>query len=625
MDMTTLGAAIAVAKKAFPQVSADDAGKLMTVGDDGKWLAADLEVGQGEVAVDTTLLVSGAAADAKVTGDKLGELKSAIDNQSDRLDLVVTDGGHTINLLDAYAVTNGYRVNPSTGQVDLNYTYGFTTDFIPVNPGDGYCFTIPYNDARAMTSEINRYAFYDSSKNFISGGSNYATSKNDVLVIPDGVAYGKFSAYMGTDYDQTSQWIENYKVMFICIPDGTVPTDLYLQPYVPYLIAPERILDKTLNGSGYAPDSKAVGDMLVPLTNVMRFKPCYDHLFVNRGGNNVTIPHESVYHVRLSKSFGFDVIEANLYPTSDGVYIVNHTDGGKFGNYFYHVDGVTDISNTLVSSVTWDWIVANVRYNSQITKYRTRPCRLEEFLAECKQQNLIPFINAATAGVTSIIDGYMGRTNYVAYNGSRSLSPSALIYHWKTNLTNKDDILEYCESIGRPFIYGLGNPNAFTDAELKEIVDLLHANGYWIGTAYADDNWSKLSQMGFDVIGATKYVNRIPLGNKYNIVSCFGFSGFDYTNATESNAVLTFSADGTLSPKVTSEAYEACMLDLEIVFDGELTVPQFGEHISAITYTSDGSHPVFVTIPIINGGLNIVVSVKSGTVITDCKFRASTI
>lgn len=80
MDMTTLGAAIAVAKKTFPQVSSGDAGKLMTVGDDGKWLAADLEVGQGEVAVDSTLLVSGAAADAKVTGDKVAELKSALND-----------------------------------------------------------------------------------------------------------------------------------------------------------------------------------------------------------------------------------------------------------------------------------------------------------------------------------------------------------------------------------------------------------------------------------------------------------------------------------------------------------------------------------------------------------------
>lgn len=66
------------AENVMPQVTSADAGKLATVDSNGKWAAAELEVGQGEVAVDTTLLVSGAAADAKVTGDKVAELKSAL-------------------------------------------------------------------------------------------------------------------------------------------------------------------------------------------------------------------------------------------------------------------------------------------------------------------------------------------------------------------------------------------------------------------------------------------------------------------------------------------------------------------------------------------------------------------
>ena len=66
------------ANKTLPAISSADAGKLATVDSNGKWAAADLTVGQGEVAVDSTLLVSGAAADAKATGDKVNELKSAI-------------------------------------------------------------------------------------------------------------------------------------------------------------------------------------------------------------------------------------------------------------------------------------------------------------------------------------------------------------------------------------------------------------------------------------------------------------------------------------------------------------------------------------------------------------------
>lgn len=66
------------ANKTLPAVSSADAGKLATVDSNGKWAAANLTVGQGEVAVDNTLLVSGAAADAKATGDKVNELKSAL-------------------------------------------------------------------------------------------------------------------------------------------------------------------------------------------------------------------------------------------------------------------------------------------------------------------------------------------------------------------------------------------------------------------------------------------------------------------------------------------------------------------------------------------------------------------
>lgn len=351
-----------------------------------------------------------------------------------------------------------------------------------------------------------------------------------------------------------------------------------------------------------------------------RFLPCYDHLFVN-DSTSAAIPHESLYHVRISRLFGFNLIEANIAVTSDGVYIVNHLSSGKFGNYFHHVDGETDISNIEVSSVTWSWIVSNVRYNSTIPKYRTRPCRIEEFLCECRQQNIIPFVYANTANLVSLIDKYMGANNYVAYGASRSITKDAIIYHWMNKAT-KQEIIDYCESVGKPFIYGMGNPTDFTDSELREIIYELHKRGYWIGTSYADDNWYKYSYLGFDLNGTQKSINRITNGNVCNIDTIFGFDSFDYTNATEGDSGLTFSDDGTIAYKETLASMDLGGIDIEVAFTGTITIPAVGKHESK-SYTSDGSYPVFVATPILNGNPNVTISVASGTVITDIKLKVS--
>lgn len=368
-----------------------------------------------------------------------------------------------------------------------------------------------------------------------------------------------------------------------------------------------------------------VADELQTATNTLlggRFKPCYDHLFVNKTGNNVVIPHESLYHVRLSRRFGYNAIEANVYPTSDGVYIVNHLSNGKFGGYFHHVDGETDISDIGVSTVTWAWIVENVRYNSTIPKYRTRPCTLQEFLGECKQQNLIPFLGRSNdAAVIAIANEIMGVDNYIAYSGTRSLSPSAPIYHWAAQ-TTKANIMAYCESIGAPFIYGMANPTDFTDEELADIVATLHEHGYYIGTSYADYKWHKYQTLGFDFNGTQALANRIDVGNLHNISSIFSFDGFTYSSATETDGVLTFETAGTIVPNIPDTTYELCGIDIEVWFNGQIELRGIGD-IVATDYNSDGTYPFYMSIPIVNGSPKFLIIAKANTTVYDIKFKAS--
>ena len=56
-----------------------DAGKVLTVGSDGKITPIDLPVGEGQIALDGSLSVSGAAAGAKETGDAIRSLNGSLD------------------------------------------------------------------------------------------------------------------------------------------------------------------------------------------------------------------------------------------------------------------------------------------------------------------------------------------------------------------------------------------------------------------------------------------------------------------------------------------------------------------------------------------------------------------
>ena len=360
------------------------------------------------------------------------------------------------------------------------------------------------------------------------------------------------------------------------------------------------------------------------LNQPFKYKKRYDHMFSTRTGVNCTIPMQSLFHVRLSKKFGFDVIEGNVNKTSDGKYFVHHMAADdKFGNFFHHVDGVTDISNIVCTTVTWDWIKQNVRYNSSIAKYQTRPCSLEEFLGECRQQELMPMLEIIDLNVVAIADKILGKGNYIAYGGTRSLTPNAIMYQWK-NLATKQEILEYCEQFGTPMIYGMALPTRFTDEELQDIINSLHEKGYQIGVSYVYEKASDYFYKGVDVDGAQNYINRIESGNLCNYDATFGFDDFNFTNATETDGVLTYSSNGTFAPDIANTVYQFCAIDIELLFDGTINVPAIGE-ASAVTITSDGTKPCYFAIPIINGSPLLTISVDSGTKIIDAKFKASVV
>lgn len=359
--------------------------------------------------------------------------------------------------------------------------------------------------------------------------------------------------------------------------------------------------------------------------NPFRFKgPYWAHLFTDKiyqESTDIVIPSESLDDIRISRRLGFDVIEANVHKTSDNKYVVIHGASGKFGYEVTDLNGDFTYADTAINSVTLDWIKSNIRYRSELARYRTTLPTFEEFLCECRLQGMIPLAQASEAGMVSLLDGIMGHNNYIAYNGTRALT-TAPITDYKS-LQTKEEILAHARTIGVPYIYSMANPNNFTETEIKEIVSALHSEGFMIATAYVSgDSANKYRRLGFDMIASTYEVNDFDNANICSLSSGFSWDDFQITGATPTTDVLTL--QGAAQRIAPSQTYPSAFLakaQLQIVFSGTLYIVmgQLGQII-----TSDGKHPLVLSSYFINSAPGFIVyGQNDGATITDIVFKAS--
>ena len=87
-----------------------DAGKVLTVGGDGRIAPIDLPVGEGEIALDGTLTIAGAAAGAKETGDAIRSLNGSLGTYAVGKNLVGAENG---KLYPVYLPQSGMKLTVS--------------------------------------------------------------------------------------------------------------------------------------------------------------------------------------------------------------------------------------------------------------------------------------------------------------------------------------------------------------------------------------------------------------------------------------------------------------------------------------------------------------------------------
>lgn len=160
-----------------------DAGKVLAVGGDGRIAPIDLPVGEGEIALDGTLKVSGAAADAKKTGDAIRSLNGSLDTLSPRnLNRTTLVSGSVIH-------ANGGNGNSSTL---------YRTGFVNVEGLANIVYKRIYTTATSVSTW--GMAFYsDASINaYISGqppvaNNQVAHTELETIAVPEGAKYARFT------------------------------------------------------------------------------------------------------------------------------------------------------------------------------------------------------------------------------------------------------------------------------------------------------------------------------------------------------------------------------------------------------------------------------------------------
>jgi len=170
--------------------------------------------------IDNTLAVSGAAADAKKTGDEITNLKADLNANINAL-----SDNLVINLYDKTKITEGYYKRASNGTIGTLATW-FYSDVMPVIPGKQY--VVSGNNTNSL-----QFAFYKTPDvaSFVSGLTGLGDNVISFLV-PDTAKYVTLSGAIADADSYTilsTEYIPDFSTLFEYIKNisDQIPKNLF--------------------------------------------------------------------------------------------------------------------------------------------------------------------------------------------------------------------------------------------------------------------------------------------------------------------------------------------------------------------------------------------------------------
>lgn len=276
-------------------------------------------------------------------------------------------------------------------------------------------------------------------------------------------------------------------------------------------------------------------------------KPVY---VCHRALSGIDCPENSVHAVRNAAKLGQSFVECDVQQTADGISVVCHdaTINSTMSSRLY--GSLSSIEPIYINSLTWERLVNDYVYNTDIEEYKTRICTFEEWLEEVAKHQLTPLLHNVSPNLLPLVQRYFGNRfiwmgNFARCMQVRALAPDCfIIYQYAPEqqsdgtISDIPSVINAMKQIGGLCAYSSMVPATFSD----EFLAALHQNGFYAQFSSSNSyNVPEMLEKGCNLILANNWCNENMHYAKVFDLKCSTFHSYQRTIKSGEKIAIPFS------------------------------------------------------------------------------------